>query len=52
MRLRDEAVPMIYVSHQAAELRRIATTVVRIEAGRVTGVGGAELLDAVDADAL
>jgi molybdate transport system ATP-binding protein len=52
MRLRDEAVPMIYVSHQAAELRRIATTVVRVDAGRVTGVGGAELLDAPDADAL
>ena len=52
MRLRDEAVPMIYVSHQAAELRRIATTVVRIESGRVVGVGGAELLDAADADAL
>ena len=52
MRLRDEAVPMIYVSHQAAELRRIATTVVRIDAGRVAGIGGAELLDAVDADAL
>jgi len=52
MRLRDEAVPMIYVSHHAAELRRIATTVVRIDAGRVAGVGGAELLDAADADAL
>jgi molybdate transport system ATP-binding protein len=52
LRLRDEAVPMIYVSHQAAELRRIATTVVRIDAGRVIGVGEAELLDAVDADAL
>jgi molybdate transport system ATP-binding protein len=52
MRLRDEAVPMIYVSHQAAELRRIATTVVRIDAGRVAGVGGSELLDAADADAL
>jgi molybdate transport system ATP-binding protein len=52
MRLRDEAVPMIYVSHQATELRRIATTVVRIDAGRVAGIGGAELLDAADADAL
>ena len=36
---------MIYVSHHAAELRRIATTIVRIEAGRVTGVGGTELLE-------
>ena len=35
LRLRDETVPMIYVSHYAAEVRRIATTVVRIEAGRV-----------------
>ncbi len=51
LRLRDETVPMIYVSHHAAEVRHIATTVVRIEAGRVTGVGGAELLDTADADA-
>jgi len=52
LRLREARVPMIYVSHQAAELHRIATTVVRIEAGRVAGIGGAELLDAADADAL
>jgi molybdate transport system ATP-binding protein len=52
LRLRDERVPMIYVSHHAAELRRIATTIVRIEAGRVTGVGGMELLETADADAL
>ena len=52
LRLRDERLPMIYVSHHAAELRRIATTIVRIEGGRVLGVGGAELLDAADADAL
>ena len=52
LRLRDEtAVPMIYVSHYAAEVQRIATTVVRIEDGRVRGVGGAELLDTADADA-
>jgi molybdate transport system ATP-binding protein len=45
-RLRDEAgVPMVYVSHQAAELRRIATTVVRLDAGRVVAAGGKELLD-------
>ena len=43
---------MIYVSHHAAEVRRIATTIVRIDAGRVTGVGGTELLDTADADAL
>jgi molybdate transport system ATP-binding protein len=50
LRLRDETVPMIYVSHNAAELRRIATTIVRIDDGRVSGVGGAELLDAADAE--
>jgi molybdate transport system ATP-binding protein len=52
LRLRDETVPMIYVSHHAAEVRRIATTVVRIENGGVTGVGGIELIDTADADAL
>ena len=53
LRLRDEtAVPMIYVSHHAAEVKRIATTIVRIENGQVTGVGGSELLNAEDADAL
>ena len=52
-RLRDETrVPMVYVSHQAGELRRIATSVVRLDAGRVAAVGGKELLDEVDADAL
>ena len=46
-RLRDEAkVPMIYVSHQAGEILRIASQVVQIEDGRVVGVGGVELLDA------
>jgi molybdate transport system ATP-binding protein len=50
-RLRDEArVPMVYVSHHADEVRRIATSVVRIEAGRVVAVGGPELLrsDTID----
>jgi molybdate transport system ATP-binding protein len=52
-RLRDEAsVPMVYVSHHAGELRRIATNVVRIDAGRVVAVGGKELLDQADADAV
>ena len=52
-RLRDEAgVPMIYVSHQAAELRRIASSVVRLKAGAVEAVGDITLLDAADADAL
>jgi len=44
-RLRDEArVPMIYVSHDAAEVKRIATRVVRVDGGRVVATGGAELL--------
>ena len=46
-RLRDEAkVPMIYVSHQAGEIQRLASQVVRIEDGRVLAVGGLDLLDA------
>jgi molybdate transport system ATP-binding protein len=46
-RLRDDAkVPMIYVSHQAGEILRIASQVVRIEDGEIAGVGGLELLDA------
>lgn len=46
-RLRDEAkVPMIYVSHDAAEVRRIASRVVRLDGGRVTTTGGVELLSA------
>jgi molybdate transport system ATP-binding protein len=45
MRLRDEAaIPMVYVSHIAPELRQIATSVVRLEEGRVVAVGGVELL--------
>jgi molybdate transport system ATP-binding protein len=44
-RLRDDArVPMIYVSHNADEVRRIATRVVRLEAGRVAAQGGTEIL--------
>jgi molybdate transport system ATP-binding protein len=52
-RLRDEThVPMVYVSHQAGELRRIATTVLRIDSGRIAAVGGVEQLVPADADAL
>jgi molybdate transport system ATP-binding protein len=47
VRLRDEAkVPMVYVSHQAGEILRLASQVARIEDGRVLAVGGLELLDA------
>ena len=51
-RLRDEGVPMIYVSHQAADIRRIAASVVQVEAGQVKAIGGLELLDRADADAV
>jgi molybdate transport system ATP-binding protein len=41
-RLRDEtAVPVLYVSHAASEVARLATTVVAIEAGRVIRQGPA-----------
>jgi molybdate transport system ATP-binding protein len=44
-RLRDEArVPIIYVSHDAGEVRRIASRVVMLEDGKVAAVGGVELL--------
>jgi molybdate transport system ATP-binding protein len=49
-RLRDEArVPMVYVSHNATEVRRIATSVVWLDEGRVTAVRGVEFLDAMRA---
>ena len=52
-RLRDQgSIPMVYVSHHAGELRRLATSVVRLDAGRVVAVGGKELLDEADADAV
>jgi molybdate transport system ATP-binding protein len=45
VRLRDAAgIPMIYVSHYADEVRQIAKTVVRIEAGKVAATGGFELV--------
>jgi molybdate transport system ATP-binding protein len=45
VRLRDDmGVPMIYVSHQAEEVKQIANEVVRVEAGRVAAIGGLELL--------
>lgn len=45
VRLRDETgVPMVYVSHDAEEMRQIATHIVMLKAGRVIGVGGVELL--------
>jgi molybdate transport system ATP-binding protein len=48
-RLRDDTrMPMIYVSHHLAEVRRIATAVVRLERGKVEAVGGPQLLDHID----
>ena len=41
-RLRDEvAVPILYVSHSASEVARLATTVVALDAGRVIAQGPA-----------
>jgi molybdate transport system ATP-binding protein len=51
VRLRDDAgMPIVYVSHMPAEVRRIATTVVRLDAGRVMAAGGLDLLEESDAD--
>jgi molybdate transport system ATP-binding protein len=42
-RIRDETrVPVVYVSHSMAEVARLATTVVVLEAGRVARAGAAE----------
>ena len=44
-RLRDEAgVPMVYVSHDAAELRQLATQIVMLRHGQVTAFGGVKVL--------
>jgi molybdate transport system ATP-binding protein len=52
-RLRDDArVPMVYVSHNAGELSRLATSVVWLGAGRVVAVGGPELLQGANIEAL
>jgi len=53
IRLRDEAgVPMVYVSHTAAELRLIATNVIRMDGGRVVAADGLDLLREADANSL
>jgi molybdate transport system ATP-binding protein len=52
VRLRDDAgIPMVYVSHTPAEVRRIATAVIRLDNGHVAAIGGLELLDDPEADA-
>jgi molybdate transport system ATP-binding protein len=35
---RESAIPMLYVSHALPEIERLADRIVRIEAGRVTGI--------------
>jgi molybdate transport system ATP-binding protein len=51
IRLRDSAgIPMVYVSHASAEVRRIATTVVLMNSGCVTATGGLALLDHADGE--
>jgi molybdate transport system ATP-binding protein len=35
---------MVYVSHDAAELRQLATQIVMLQQGRVTTIGGVKVL--------
>ncbi len=45
IRLRDEAsVPMVLVSHDAGEMRRLATHVVMLKRGKVAAQGGIDIL--------
>ena len=45
MRLRDEAgIPMVYVSHDAAELRQLATQIVLLRRGQIVAFGGVKVL--------
>src|ERR1700712_3039863 len=44
VRLRDEGIPMVYVSHDAAELRQLATQIVMLRQGKVTALGGVKVL--------
>lgn len=47
IRLRDESgVPMVYVSHDAGELRQLASHVVMLKRGRVAAFGGVDILPA------
>jgi len=49
LRLRDEAgIPMVYVSHYARELKRIANVVVRLDSGHVSAIGGPDILSKAD----
>jgi molybdate transport system ATP-binding protein len=45
VRLRDEAnVPMVYVSHDAAEMRQLATQIVTLRNGKVAALGGVKVV--------
>jgi molybdate transport system ATP-binding protein len=45
LRLRDQsAIPMIYVSHSADEVRTLATQVIIVQQGRIAARGGVEAL--------
>jgi molybdate transport system ATP-binding protein len=45
VRLRDEArIPIFYVSHDAAEMRQLATQIVLLKGGRVSSFGGVKVL--------
>ncbi len=45
IRLRDDArVPMVYVSHDAEEMRQLATSVVMLKRGKVVAQGGVDIL--------
>jgi len=45
VRLRDEAgIPMVYVSHDPSEMRKLATQIAIIQRGRVTAFGSIEVL--------
>ena len=47
VRLRDEAgIPMVYVSHDAGEMRQLATQIVMLRRGCVIAFGGTEVLPA------
>jgi molybdate transport system ATP-binding protein len=53
VRLHDEAkVPIVYVSHTPAEVRRIATEMVLLDDGKVVATGGLELIRDADSDSL
>ena len=52
VRLRDEAgIPMVYVSHDADEMRQLATRIVMLGRGQVIAFGGTEVLPAAVAPA-